>query len=124
MSFLPVVRLAPPSYRVIKIEPRLNPPPPPPDPVLTVKLNWVPSPLVKNKVFKDTEAVNIFLLAKEAVPNKDPVIPPVLNIIEPDIRTSFPAACIRLLLLLSSVPLPTIKAAGIDDVAFHWPCTC
>ena len=43
---------------------------------------------------------------------------------EPVISTVFPAACIRLLLLLSSVPLPTIKAASTEDVALNWPCTC
>jgi len=53
----------------------------------------------------------------------DPVIEP-LTINEPDICTSFPAACIRLLLLPSSVPLPIIKAEGTDDTELYWPCTC
>ncbi len=68
------------------------------------------------------DAVKEFL-AQLALPFKLPVIPPD-TCRDPDICTSFPAAYIRLLLLLSSVPLPTIKAAGTDDVAFHWPCTC
>ena len=68
------------------------------------------------------DAVKAFI-AQLAVPYKEPVIDPsTFN--EPVISTLFPAAYIRLLLLLSSVPLPTIKAAGTDDVAFHWPCTC
>ena len=43
---------------------------------------------------------------------------------EPVIWTESSAANIKLLLLFSAEPFPTIKAASADDEILYLPCTC
>ena len=94
------------------------------DDAVTLLLNdAAPAVSVPLTVKLSAEDAVAAVVAVLALPFKFPIILPD-TCRDPDICTSFPAAYIRLLLLLSSVPLPIIKAAGTDDTALNCPCTC
>ena len=62
-------------------------------------------------------------IAKEDVPNNEPVNPWVA-ITEPVTWKVLPEANTKLLLAPTPVPFPIMKADCADEEMLYWPCTC